>query len=652
MPYGFSCHHVDTAGDAVTELKARAWPVVVVSAVLPDMNGPAFIDGLLRHFDPSTVVLLGEVEAHIAQLLSQSPKVRVFADAVAGVLVADHVFKHVSGGSTSSSPPTPAAPPTLAHLFDAPSRSNTPPAAATQGTPAQAFAMPPPTNTVGHWPSGAALPQAPTRPNTTMPFFAAFGTQPATRTPTPSPPLSSPSMLSSSMSSPSMSSSSPMMNGAADRALHGQIESLANELARSQADVVTLRARLQAAEQGRTEAAQKTIEHEGQRQRLDGELQLARSELLALKAAAQTDVAEIEAISDADHGAALEELRLLTHALTVERDTAIGQLELERHRFEQALQQSGQAARDRGLELDNSRRQLLEAHADVEQYRSAAEIAEQALTALEHQANAAADEVGSLRVELELLRERAIAHEAEREQLVAELAAAAHNAGTTAALQAELELLGLEKADVAAAWSAAQQRVAALELQLAQSEAGHLDVTLRSGERIAELEAVAAAVDELNERLNEAEHALTVATARADRAIADASNLRTFIEAQAHEQARVVGELEHLRPLAAEVDRARATLVDMQRQLEAALGTDDNDGSTTDAIDESVRARTRELLELARAIEPFTWGLQQATSFFSEANVDGATRHLQAMTLLQKTLERLKNELDRLHGSF
>ena len=114
MPYGFSCHHVDTAGDAVTELKARVWPVVVVSAVLPDMNGPAFIDGLLRHFDPSTVVLLGEVEAHIAQLLSQSPKVRVFADAVAGVLVADHVFKHVSGGSTSSSPPTPAAPPTLA----------------------------------------------------------------------------------------------------------------------------------------------------------------------------------------------------------------------------------------------------------------------------------------------------------------------------------------------------------------------------------------------------------------------------------------------------------------------------------------------------------------------------------------------------------
>jgi hypothetical protein len=108
--------------------------------------------------------------------------------------------------------------------------------------------------------------------------------------------------------------------------------------------------------------------------------------------------------------------------------------------------------------------------------------------------------------------------------------------------------------------------------------------------------------------------------------------------------------MEQLRPIAAEVERSRASLVDMQRQLEAALGTDEKDGSTTDAIDESVRARTRELLELARAIEPFTWGLQQATTFFADASVEGATRHLQAMTLLHRTLDRLKTELDRLHA--
>jgi hypothetical protein len=125
--------------------------------------------------------------------------------------------------------------------------------------------------------------------------------------------------------------------------------------------------------------------------------------------------------------------------------------------------------------------------------------------------------------------------------------------------------------------------------------------------------------------------------------------MRQLLEASAHEQARVVAEIEHLRPIAAEVERARAAMVDMQRQLEAALGTDDSDGDTSVAIQEAARARTREVLELARAIEPFSWGLDQAASFFGDVNVEGAQRHVQSLRLLQKTLEKLKLELDRVH---
>ena len=135
-------------------------------------------------------------------------------------------------------------------------------------------------------------------------------------------------------------------------------------------------------------------------------------------------------------------------------------------------------------------------------------------------------------------------------------------------------------------------------------------------------------MDAAEAALREAKEYAALEKARADRAVGDASGMRTFIEQQTHEQARVVGELETLRLKAAGEQRAP---------------------ESQEAIDEAVRTRTRELFELAQAIEPFTWGLTQATTFFKDQEVDGSTRHLQAMNLLQKTLERLKNELDRFH---
>ena len=605
MPYGLLSHHVDSASDAVAELKTRSWQLVVVSSLLPDMAGPAFIDGLLRHFDPATVVLMGDVDAQTAQTLSSSPRVRVFGGNVDGVLIADHLFKRANG---VTAPPAAPGPGSLAHLFDSPVRTAPPPPP--QATPQGAFSMPPPTNSLGGWPATTqplATPAA--RPNTTMPFFAAFGGQ-----------------ASGGQAAPS----TPPINSGFD---HARLENAGHELAQSNAELVALRARLAAAEQHAHEATQRLVDGDHHRQQLEDQVHTLRAEVAMAREAAAVDVAEIETLGDADHSE-LDELRMLGHSLTVERDGAVGQLEMvrdERDRLDATLAQLRQGEQDRAAELEEARRQVREAHSDVEQFRSASEMAERALSDLDAQLRVSTDELAGVRAELSLAGERAIAGSAVTEQL---------------------ELLRAEKADVEMAWAAEQQRVAEVEARLAELEATHLDTSTQHRERIVELEAIAAAVDEVQQQLQEAERSAALEEARAERAINDASQMRTLVEQLTHEQSRVVGEIEQLRPIAAEVDRTRATLVDMQRQLEAALGTDDHDGSAGEAINETVRARTRELMELARAIEPFTWGLQQATGFFAEAGVDGATRHIQAMTLLQKTLERLKNELDRLHGAY
>ena len=624
MPYGLVCHHVDDATAAVAELKARSWQMVVASAALPDMNGPAFIEGLLRHFDPSTVVLIGDVDAATAQTLSSSPRVRLFASNVDGVLVADHLFKRATNASAppeqAPQPPSPMMMPgSLAHLFDAPPRTSNGPLP--QVTPQGAFSMPPPTISIGAWPATTqpSIPPSAARPNTTTPFFAAFGGQVAAAPQATQPP-----------SMPTATAAEP------DRALQAHLESLANELARSTAEANALRQRLLAADQQSAEGGQRLIDGEAARMHLEDDVRRLRAEVAMVREAAAVDVAEIETLND--NSAEIDDLRMNTHTLTVERDGAVGQLEMvraERERLDAMLAQLRQGEQHRGFEFEAVRRQLLEAHADVEQHRSAAEIAERALTDLDAQLRVTTDELSSARAELSLTQERALVVDNDRQQQLA-----------------ELEQLRAAKADVEAAWANEQQRVATLEAELAELEATQLDGSTQMRERIAELEAIAAAVDEVQERLNEAERSAVLEEARADRAINDASQMRTLVEQLTHEQARVVGEIEQLRPIAAEVDRTRATLVDMRRQLEAALGTDDQDGSASEAINETVRGRTRELMELARAIEPFTWGLQQATGFFTEASVDGATRHIQAMTLLQKTLERLKNELDRLHGAY
>jgi hypothetical protein len=615
VPYGLRCHHVGSASGAVAELKARPWPMVVVSSALPDMNGPAFIDGLLRHFDPATVVLVGDVDAAAAQTLSSSSRVRLFGAGADSGLIADHLFKRASGPESMPVAEAPASAQdfSMLHLLDNGHTSPTFPSTAAQQA---------------SWPPVAAA--AAPRPNPALPFLAALGA--------PSPyvaaPGSQPAMSSSLPPTMQVAPSPVFPPAAANQQALARLEGLANELANSTAEIASLRSRLQHAEASAADLGQRFVDGEGLRVRLEGEVFSLRQALQQAQVAAATEVAEIETL--ADTSGELAELRQQVQQLN-------GHLALithERNRLYTELSTVRQGNEERAQAFESAQRQAIEAHADVEQHRSAAEMAERALADLDKKLRVATDEVAGLRAETSLLRERALASETERQEVL----------GARAGLRAELEVMATEKADVERARAAEQQQVATLEAKLAEVEAHHADTIGQLRTELVELEGVAATVKALQVRHADAERQRALEAARADRAIADAAALRHLAEQLTQEQARIVGEMEQLRPIAAEVQRTRASLVDMQRQLEAALGTDEADGSTIEAIDESVRARTRELLELARAIEPFTWGLQQATTFFSEASVDGATRHLHAMTLLHKTLERLRGELDRLHA--
>ena len=716
LPYGMSCHTVNDAKGAVDELKSalsrhQPWSSVVVSAFLPDMTGPAFVDGLMRHFDPDTVVLVADVEPHIAQHLSSSPKVHIFSAATDGVVIADHLFKRIgqkagppppgfSSGGGMGAPPAPSVPPPgsaaagLASLFEPP---RTAAGGTAQQTPQQPFSMPPPTQS-GWGPPGSA------RPQSTMPFFQALQSQP--------PQTQAPSTLAHAAppQQPQQVPSSPPQPLGPDKATLARIEAMADELAGAQAEIVTLKARLQASETRSKDTTQKLFERDSENAALANDVRSLKTELDMVRQAGVSDVAANEGLQQQLDATRIEldATRLELHGAMTDRDGAMGQLELVR------------AERDNVVNAaDQLRRQLSVMKADLEQQRAMGESLEASSRASEQglvelrAAHALLQErdaaIGAAHGQLQgQIQELTQAHQAAlaahtatmaakeeleqrlvevRQQMNAELEAARTALDESGGLKAEIDVLRQAKRESETAWSHEQQRAAGLEAALAEAQAGLTDLGARNAQQASEQAALreseqlalgdlltaqrdgdalraqvglleqqlanakgaAALVDELRVQLGEAERYGKLEEARAERAVQDAAAMRRMIEMQTHEQARIVGEIEQLRPIATEVERSRAALVDMQRQLEAALGTDDADGSTEGAIEEGVRARTRELLELARAIEPFSWGLDQAATFFADAQLEGSQRHVQSMRLLQKTLERLKNELDRLH---
>jgi DNA repair exonuclease SbcCD ATPase subunit len=166
---------------------------------------------------------------------------------------------------------------------------------------------------------------------------------------------------------------------------------------------------------------------------------------------------------------------------------------------------------------------------------------------------------------------------------------------------------------------------------------------LRAAKQSADALAVAEQdrADGLQAKLTQAE--AQVATLRVEMqqrgdGAADAAQWRQKFEESAQ-------ELSQLRPKAAELDQALAALAEARSKLEAAQSAP----ATGDAALEAVRTQTRNLLELTRAVEPFLWGLEQATAFFGDANVDGGQRHIHSLRLLHKTLQKLKAEIEKVH---
>jgi len=640
VPYGLSCVTVGNANDAVARLKVTAFPLVVVTAALPDMSGPAFVEGLLRHFDPATVVLFGDIEPGAAAQLQRSPKVALFPTHSDGAAIADFLFKRVGGSSVppQAAPTGPQqvmgfpGPGSARGMFGDPRglpRSNTSPALSSSLAPSMAPSIAP---SFAHnpWPAGGAA-------QTQSPFFAELGQSQAAQQ--------------------ALSSTSAPPSAAADRAVMDQ---LAAELAQANSELQVLRGRI-----GPTEAAARDATERASR--AEHEAAQLRTEVDAARRSAINQVADVMALSDEGEPieAEMDDLKSRADMAESERDSATSQLNMvraERDRLTSDLSLAHQQLQERALELDGLRRQLQDGFAELERTRAAGDSTLQLLHELESRSaentaavaglqTALADkdaehqralEAQAAAVRAEMHASHAADIEAQVEmRLRPAIAETQAQQARVAVLQTELEALRLEKADVEAAWAADQQRAGEADAKIGAAEAARVDIET----------SLRADLNAALKQLDEESQAARLEAARADRFVKDAAALRQMLEGMTHEQARLVGEIEQLRPLAAAVDKGRATVVDMQRQLEAALGTDEADGDASKAIAEAVKAQTRELRELGRAIEPFSWGLERATAFFQGQNVEGATEHIRALQLLAATLERMKTELNKVHSS-
>ena len=202
---------------------------------------------------------------------------------------------------------------------------------------------------------------------------------------------------------------------------------------------------------------------------------------------------------------------------------------------------------------------------------------------------------------------------------------------------AELAAVLAAKREVESAWRADQVRAELQQKELVEAQAARFDAE----------NSTRADLNEALMQLNNQIETSAAASARASSAALESATLRSNFERLSQEHARLIGQVEKLLPVAAEVERARTSVVQLQQQLEGALGNATIDGSGAKAINEGVRAQTRQIRDLANAIEPFAWGLDRATAFFTDKNVDGAAEHVRALQLLRMTLQRMRTELDR-----
>lgn len=620
---GLPCAVAFDQNEAVARMRATSFPFVVVPTVFGDgYSGVTFTQGLLQYFDTQVIVYGNGLEQQDLSALLRTGRVAHFPGDAEGKLVADFLARRTRG---NSNPPRAASP---AQPFNL-----------TPGGPA---AMPP----------GGGFPPAPTTDPTLSPaFFGSVGTSSVPRPPTmgPSPGVTGPTlspMLGGGGFGAPVPTPAPQPDGGSQR----RLEAVVDELVRTQAELQALKGHAAQAEQ--------------ERAALLVEVEAARRSSLA-------QVAEVMALSDEGDPISeeLEQLRARTANLETEQSAARAEVEMLRAERERlvadALAQSAILAEAR-------------AQADAAAARAEAAAAEaQAARAELSQASA---EVSSVRGDLERARAEAgllRGESAGKRQLEEELTAAHDELARMRAEQGALAQQHEEQARVHAEQAALAQQLQA-ELAQARADRDALDQQLKATAEQATQQARATAdegaaqrvesdklrgdlaaartdattlrldLQEATMRLDEATQELAKVGAERDALRSEAAPLRDWGNQLVVEHARQQEELEKMRVAWGKLEERSRLVDEVQAQLQAMTAERDKlkaQGGGASADVEVVMARARQLAALVGALEPFMWGLTQASHFFTKNPVDGGEQHIKLLQQLQGVLLRLRDEI-------
>lgn len=578
---GFACASAETAGAAVDRLKSSRFPVVVVPPTLQDMGGVEFIHGVLRFFD-SNVVLYGdgadtqEIEAllrtgrvaHLAQTADGRPLVEILARTVPRA-------------------PTPPAPqrfnltpgPPAAGLFGPPGART--PGAMTGGFTAVSSAAP-------TFPGAPAFPSGPPAPS--FPAPGSFPPGPAAVTGGFNPPGFGPPPGRAPTTGPQPGIADNAALLAERAAAQHKLEAMADELARSRAELYAAQQRMTAVE--------------SERAALLSEVEVARRSAMA-------NVAEVMALSDEGDPITeeLDQLRTSASTATSERNAARAEASALR------------AERD-ALVADAAK-----ASATLAEARARAEAVEAQLAHTQSEGVAERDALkelaGGLSGELEHTR-------AELERKVRELSE----------ITATLDGLRAER-DAAVQGATAHREVeGALRAELDKT---------RSDVAAARTDATTARLDlqEAMMRLDETQAALDALRKEHGALRAEADPLRSWAHEVVALHASQQIELENLRAALEQAQTQGPRIADLEAQVRSLADQRDTHGSAApvEGDTEVLLARARHLTSLVQALEPFMWGLTQATQFYTRNKVEGAEEHVRVLQQLQGVLLRLRDEI-------
>ena len=155
-------------------------------------------------------------------------------------------------------------------------------------------------------------------------------------------------------------------------------------------------------------------------------------------------------------------------------------------------------------------------------------------------------------------------------------------------------------------------------------------------------------LQEATMRLDEATQQLAALGAERDALRAEAAPLRDWANQLVVEHARQQDELEKMRLAWGKLEERSRLVDEVQAQLAAMTAERDKlkaQGGGASADVEVVMARARQLAGLVGALEPFMWGLTQASHFFTKHPVDGGEQHIKLLQQLQGVLLRLRDEI-------